>query len=1584
VLHLCDGIMSALVDSGASTSVFTDESGMEEQLIKKQRSDAVFCGMENGREVRGKVEGTACMWVFDPENVDGGSGLSLNGTIVPGMRSNLISVSHVCEQHGFTQVIRPSYEGESGFYKVVEGGKVLRLPIVLDRDRGLYVAYYTIAASIPAAREAARKMDVKNITKPYAGQGDTLQLVENKPVQTELESESQLRGMNRDAAMSFIERNGGGVGALITADTCHEIHGPMTVVDAVRSGDEDDRQLEAYHGSNADVSFGDPVEKAYAEMESVLAKSHRSGLKKLTKEQLHRKLGHLGHFPRCKTCQQLRAKRRLFSTGSRQMDYEPGRTFSLDSIYWSNRSLYGDKYTVAGRDEMTGWLFAYHMELRSTAGDQMIEMVKRIRSDPEINNPNAVRRIYLDPAGEWSAENKEFQRKWAELQPPVELVYRHTAADKRFNAHGEVTMRVIEEVAKAIMLDTRLEVEMWPFAVDHAVFILNLTTMSKKCGPDGHGPRPLQEMSRWHISVDECDRRLENSVPPGTLCYVRIAHAPKGSNVADMTRYRWGRALRMEKSTVVFQDPWKRHVTFKAYKDFETVDLPAGQSALGFLGIQLGGLPKAAYPRKGDAEENESTAVIRIDGLSSNDALPIASSLTANGKNPTPGVIVIDEHNRIYEPSGEDNVLRPTSGLISIVDGDEPIAAVNDTTIGRDRLKDYLTYMPQFFVGRSVFKSFEATSQTAEGVFKGTVQDWEKQKKRPDHNVFRVLYPDGFTEDFDHEDMMRWGIEQSDGSVPTGGGIDVYKMLKASTVAQGAGGSVPVTAEQTAIRDAAGSGDVGVRADQHNNAGGSLPISVPVLSEPVLNDYNYYWTQENDGWDDLCEAFGLDDIDKQQMYFDWLKKEHKIGNNMAWKDKKKHPDAYYFPNPIRQRTKGRNAPKAISFRADSRFPMPMGLKWDAFVSDKSNGNIKDHGENVEFCNHLTELENDEAEYQVWTDYCEVKRAWDSDDIDDWKLQQVHLAELADERDLNVKWAQVDDKQYFEKKTGLPIAPTSVKALHKRLSDKKLWTDAIEKENQGLKDRGVFKYMTLKKLIEGGHVTNAIRPIPMRMLLNTKITPEGDFDKAKARAVLQGDPRHMQKGVHFSVVFAPSPGLGSTRMLQAYAVGENKARFGFDVNQAFLHADSTEGEQLPVRFAEGCREYDENGEEIYGLLVKNIYGSPLASRNWSIHRNKFMLDIMGKEEGWKVTKMLKEPCMFRVEIEGRVSFMVVHTDDVDGVCDDPRDGKAIYDKFDKEFGVTSCDPKHMLGVTRQMREENGIVISRHTQVAYIEEVWEKFKHFRGGQKAPKTPADDLKFTDENGRLIVVKEDEYEQVKARGYRQLIGCLLWPARNAYPMISFAVTQLCRCMEKPSERAWESALYTLHYLYETREIGIGYRSDGDPIPRCWYDSGHMQDRSDYRNQYGVVLTWFGGPIHWMSKKHQHVGESSAEDEYMALNHAYKLVKWFRDLLVEMGLGHYVEEPTLLAGDNKQAGRWSRDDMITNGNRFIERMYFKVREGIEAGDVETRYINTKLNCSDPFTKAVSKEVVEICGAMIAGLAELPEIPECEDKLKRL
>ena len=116
-------------------------------------------------------------------------------------------------------------------------------------------------------------------------------------------------------------------------------------------------------------------------------------------------------------------------------------------------------------------------------------------------------------------------------------------------------MRVIEDMTKAIMADSCMEIESWPLAVNHAVWLLNLMPMSRKISSDGTGPRPLQELSNWLVSTEECDKRLEASQPPGRLCYVSIPKAPRGSNVQQLHRYRWGRTKHMEGRTMVFQDP---------------------------------------------------------------------------------------------------------------------------------------------------------------------------------------------------------------------------------------------------------------------------------------------------------------------------------------------------------------------------------------------------------------------------------------------------------------------------------------------------------------------------------------------------------------------------------------------------------------------------------------------------------------------------------------------------------------------------------------------------------------------------------------------------------------------------------------------------------------------------------------------------------------------------------------------------------------------------------------------------------------------------------------------------------------------
>ena len=82
-------------------------------------------------------------------------------------------------------------------------------------------------------------------------------------------------------------------------------------------------------------------------------------------------------------------------------------------------------------------------------------------------------------------------------------------------------------------------------------------------------------------------------------------------------------------------------------------------------------------------------------------------------------------------------------------------------------------------------------------------------------------------------------------------------------------------------------------------------------------------------------------------------------------------------------------------------------------------------------------------------------------------------------------------------------------------------------------------------------------------------------------------------------------------------------------------------------------------------------------------------------------------------------------------------------------------------------------------------------------------------------------------------------------------------------------------------------------PVPMVDLNWQQLQTRSDYRSQYGYIITWFGGPIFWQSKKHGHVGESSAEDEYVALCHAYKCVCWLRNVFKEAGLEKYLDGPT-------------------------------------------------------------------------------------------
>ena len=113
---------------------------------------------------------------------------------------------------------------------------------------------------------------------------------------------------------------------------------------------------------------------------------------------------------------------------------------------------------------------------------------------------------------------------------------------------------------------------------------------------------------------------------------------------------------------------------------------------------------------------------------------------------------------------------------------------------------------------------------------------------------------------------------------------------------------------------------------------------------------------------------------------------------------------------------------------------------------------------------------------------------------------------------------------------------------------------------------------------------------MNLLFDVKYHPDGSVDKYKVRCVQAGHRGHLVPGVHFHNTSAASPQMLSTRLCQALRVLKGWTSCPFDICTAYLHAETREDEKYPIRYPEGMREYDEHGNELYGVLGSRNVGS----------------------------------------------------------------------------------------------------------------------------------------------------------------------------------------------------------------------------------------------------------------------------------------------------------------------------------------------------------------------------------------------------------
>ena len=101
--------------------------------------------------------------------------------------------------------------------------------------------------------------------------------------------------------------------------------------------------------------------------------------------------------------------------------------------------------------------------------------------------------------------------------------------------------------------------------------------------------------------------------------------------------------------------------------------------------------------------------------------------------------------------------------------------------------------------------------------------------------------------------------------------------------------------------------------------------------------------------------------------------------------------------------------------------------------------------------------------------------------------------------------------------------------------------------------------------------------------------------------------------------------------------------------------------------------------------------------------------------------------------------------------------------------------------------------RLSQAAYLDLVPDRFNMTNA---LPANTPMTKEFGENAGLYEVKSQEERNFMSSVPCRELIGCLLYLARQTRPDISFAVNELCRFISDPSKMHWKAASRVLRYL--------------------------------------------------------------------------------------------------------------------------------------------------------------------------------------------
>eukprot|EP00253_Pinus_taeda_P022050 PITA_22050 len=180
----------------------------------------------------------------------------------------------------------------------------------------------------------------------------------------------------------------------------------------------------------------------------------------------------------------------------------------------------------------------------------------------------------------------------------------------------------------------------------------------------------------------------------------------------------------------------------------------------------------------------------------------------------------------------------------------------------------------------------------------------------------------------------------------------------------------------------------------------------------------------------------------------------------------------------------------------------------------------------------------------------------------------------------------------------------------------------------------------------------------------------------------------------------------------------------------------------------------------------------------------------------------------------------------------------------------------------------------------------------------------------------------------FRQLVGSLIY-LTTTRPDISFAVSYISRFMSAPNADHWIAAKRVLRYVRGTSDYGLLYTP-------------------------AYVFSLGSGVVTWTSKKQQAVALSSTEAEYRGAVKASSEAVWLRRMLADMHASQ--TGPTSLFCNNQGVLKLAKNPVFHERTKHVETHCHYIRQLVEDGSIQLRYVPTTEQPADIFTKPLGPD----------------------------